>query len=116
MTHVRFPPQQDRPAGQRIGGGMLQRGAHLAGMQRIHPGIALEYGEKDRRVPGPLAHMMIRRVRQQPAKLHGIGGGPVLVVPCLAEPEALVTHHVEQRCRAHHGRVEFRPLSQCGAD
>ena len=98
------------------GGGVLQRRAHLPGVQRVDSGVAVEDGEQDRRVPHACPHLVIRRVTEQPAEFLRVGRSAELVVPRLAEPEQLVPDHVEQRCRAHRGGAQFRPLGHGGTD
>ncbi len=117
---ARAPWPTSRSARIRIGpvagGRVLQRGAQLAGVQRVDPGVAVEDGEQRRRVVDALDDPVVRRVRQQPAELLGVVGGAVLDVPGRAESELLVAHHVEQRRRADDGAEEVGPLGHRRAD
>src|SRR3712207_8842698 len=47
-----LPADQHRPGGRVAAAGVLQRGAHLAGVQRVDPGVGVEDGEQHRRVLG----------------------------------------------------------------
>src|SRR5664280_1545947 len=113
VPHVDLAAQQHRPL---AGGGVLQRRAHLAGVQRVDPGVGVEHGEQHRRIVGAVDDVVVRRVAQQPTELGRVGCAAVLVAPGLAEPEALVAHHVEQGRRADHGGEQLRSLGQRGAD
>src|SRR5262249_8746344 len=110
-----LPAQQHRPLGPPADR-VLQRGAHLPAVQRIHPGVGVERGEQHSRVPHAGPDVVVRRVAEQPAQLGGVARGAVLVVPGPAQPELLVPDHVQQRRAADHRAVQLGPLGERGAD
>ena len=75
----------------------LQQRRHLAGVQRVDPGVALGRGEQHRRVAGAVDHVVVRRVGVQPGELLGDVGVAVLVGPQPGDEELREAHHVEQR-------------------
>ena len=114
MPDVGLAADQDRPGVRVSGAGVLQRRAHLAGVQRVDPGVGLEHGEQHGRVLRSGPHPVVGGVAEQPAQLGRVGGGAVLVVPGAAERELLVAHHVQQRRRADHRPVGGRTLGERG--
>ena len=93
----------------------LQPGRHLARVQRIDARVALGGGDQDRRVGGPVTHMVVGRIRREPPELLGIIGRAVLRYPQPGDQESMIAQHVEQRHLNHHGAEQVRPLRQDGA-
>ena len=116
MAHHGLVAQEYGPLGLRRRGGVLNGGAHLPGVHGVDPGVAVGDREQDRRVRHPRLHVVVRRVPDEPFEFGRVGGRAELVVPGLAQPEALVSDHVEQRSLAHRGGAQVWPLRNSGAD
>ena len=95
---------------------MLQRRSHLAAVERVDPGVAVEDGEESGRVVDAVANVVVRRVGEQPAELSGVRRRAVLVRPGGAESVLFVADHVEQRGCTDHRGIEVGTLGECGTD
>jgi AraC-like DNA-binding protein/quercetin dioxygenase-like cupin family protein len=80
VPHLALGAQQNGKPGRRA---VLQRGAHLVRVHRVHAGVAGEHGEQHGGIGGPGHHVVVGRIREQPGELHRVRRGAEFDIPRL---------------------------------